>query len=1642
MHQLGSATDTHVLDLQAREVRSSTPAAVPTDAGHSAVTAPADPDTSHPAVTRHEVAFVDTTVAGYQALIDGIGGKIEVVLLDSSKDGLDQIAHWAQTHSGYDAIHILSHGSAGKLQLGTTAITSDELESRHDDLTLIGNSLKAGGDLLIYGCSIGANSQFIEQIASLTHADVAASNDPTGSAALGGNWNLETQVGQISKESLAEQVLFSGFDGLLATPANGLYTFINAVANNTTHTATTADGFFVISGKDGSGATSNVAADGYGAYIVNSTAGTTYQSYLEIKVASTGSFTLTTADVGEYRATTSIPNTQNDFSNVYVAGYANGTQIAATTPISSIGAFNQHYSIDYSPFANKLVDTIRVYYTVSTTTLQTGFNLASITISSASTTAAPIVQTITSGAYDASTGTLSVTGSNMTAGDSIDVTKLTLTGEGGQTYTLTSNNVTASSSSAFSVALNATDQAAINQIFNKAGTSSTGGTSFNLAGATGWDATKAAAADISNGVTVSNVATPTITSATYDASTHVLTVNGSGFLKLSGAANDINVSKLSLSGDSTAYTLTSSSVEINSGTSFAVTLNATDAAALVSRLTRNGTSSIGGTTYNLSAAEDWASGAAAAVNVADLTGNGITVSNEITPPVFSSAVTSVDGRTITLTYNEPLNATNLPDVAAFGVTSAGNANAVASVAVSGSTITLTLTHQIRTGQSVSVTYTDPSPSNDVNAIQDSAGNDAANLAQTTVTNNTRANVTFGAAYRLYDNGVNLGTGGGYSPRDIAINDGSGAPLIAGTAIVGNISFVASATYSSGTGTFQLQGNDLQGTLTLPNGTTITGSISYHDRDAGGSGDKDSSDSEMFLFIVPSTGEAYALMTDGNTVGTNATDGNKSLKSGDAYLTTETNIGVSADKNSLISNLNSYLTEQIIAASAIAPIVTTSGGASAFTEGANVTSTPVRIDSGLTLGDADSSTLARATVSITGNFRSSEDVLAFSNDASSMGNITASYSSSTGVMTLTSADASATVAQWQAALRSITYTNSSDTPDTGSRTVSFVVNDGLVSSSTATRTVTVSPANDAPTADAVSASGAQDAAAISVMLSGTDIDGSIASYSIATLPAHGTLYSDAALTQAVLAATPFNAATLYFVPTPNWNGSTSFDYTTTDNAGATSAAAATASISVTPVSHALADQMYDPDTLGIVTQTNSAATLHGLTYSAHSGGSLDPNVSVEIINTGLLSSGADHSLVYRPATSHTLSDVSFKTADGSEFKLNSFDVANQNWSLGGSSTYLYIEGYRDGQLIVSSGIDISANGTGTFNVSGNNAWANLDEICIKGTDLIVELDNLDFSTAVPNVPPVVTTSSGSAAFVEGANVASTPVVIDSGLTLGDSDSTTLASATVSISGNFHSGEDLLAFVNDGSTMGNIAASYNAGTGVLSMTSAGASANVAEWQAALRAVTYGNSSDTPDTTTRTLSYVVNDGLDPSSAATRSVTVAASNDAPTTSAVTLTAIAEDSGARLITQAELLANAGDVDNVNLTATSLAITAGNGALVDNGDGTWSYTPAANDDGSVSFSYSVSDGSLTASGSASLDITPVNDAPTTAAVTLAAIAEDSGSRLITQAELLANAGDIDSGSLTASNLAITSGSGALTDNGDGTWTYTPASNDD
>lgn len=193
------------------------------------------------------------------------------------------------------------------------------------------------------------------------------------------------------------------------------------------------------------------------------------------------------------------------------------------------------------------------------------------------------------------------------------------------------------------------------------------------------------------------------------------------------------------------------------------------------------------------------------------------------------------------------------------------------------------------------------------------------------------------------------------------------------------------------------------------------------------------------------------------------------------------------------------------------------------------------------------------------------------------------------------------------------------------------------------------------------------------------------------------------------------------------------------------------------------------------------------------------------------------------------------------------------------------------------------------------------------------------TAVNDVPTV--TSSGTTSYAE--NAAAT--AINSSLTLADVDNTTLASATVSITANFQSGADVLAFTNNGTSMGNIAASYDAATGALTLASADASATVAEWQAALRAVTYANTSDAPTTSTRTVSFVVNDGAASSSAGTRSVSVTAANDIPTIQNLNADVASGTTNNPVKLDSGTVAAITDVDSTNFDTGTLTITTATG---------------------------------------------------------------------------------------------------------------------
>ncbi|WP_162240555.1 beta strand repeat-containing protein, partial [Bradyrhizobium viridifuturi] len=133
-----------------------------------------------------------------------------------------------------------------------------------------------------------------------------------------------------------------------------------------------------------------------------------------------------------------------------------------------------------------------------------------------------------------------------------------------------------------------------------------------------------------------------------------------------------------------------------------------------------------------------------------------------------------------------------------------------------------------------------------------------------------------------------------------------------------------------------------------------------------------------------------------------------------------------------------------------PPVTSAGGTLSYIENQAATV----IDASVNVTDVDSANMVGATIAITGGFAAGQDVLGFVNQ----NGITGSYNAAIGVLTLTG---SSSVANYKAALDSITYFNSSDNPSGADRTVSFTVNDGSLNSNTSTSTIHVTPVNDAP-----------------------------------------------------------------------------------------------------------------------------------------------------------------------------------------------------------------------------------------------------------------------------------------------------------------------------------------------------------------------------------------------------------------------------------------------------------------------------------------------------------------------------------------------------------------------------------------------------
>lgn len=198
------------------------------------------PDISSEADTAaNEIAFVDGGLADLDTLIAGLPEGVTVVILDPQRDGVAQIAQYLADMRGVEALHIVSHGAAGNLQIGTAQLNANTIAGEFaDELAAIGAALSANADILVYGCDFAAGDAGAAAVAALaaaTGADVAASDDATGAAALGGDWVLETVAGAVEAGAIAAL----DYNDTLAAANSGAWTISGSTATNTTSGITT-----------------------------------------------------------------------------------------------------------------------------------------------------------------------------------------------------------------------------------------------------------------------------------------------------------------------------------------------------------------------------------------------------------------------------------------------------------------------------------------------------------------------------------------------------------------------------------------------------------------------------------------------------------------------------------------------------------------------------------------------------------------------------------------------------------------------------------------------------------------------------------------------------------------------------------------------------------------------------------------------------------------------------------------------------------------------------------------------------------------------------------------------------------------------------------------------------------------------------------------------------------------------------------------------------------------------------------------------------------------------------------------------------------------------------------------------------------
>lgn len=181
-----------------------------------------DANDSAAAAQGKQIVFIDAAVADRDALTSDLyanDNRFTVFVLDSDRDGVDQISEILSGQSGVEGVHLVSHSENGRVRLGSTWIGIDNMDAYAGQIAGWGSSFADGADVLIYGCDLAASSEgraLIDALGALTGGDVAASDDATGNSAFAGDWELEYRFGDVQTAVAFSESLQAEWMGKLA----------------------------------------------------------------------------------------------------------------------------------------------------------------------------------------------------------------------------------------------------------------------------------------------------------------------------------------------------------------------------------------------------------------------------------------------------------------------------------------------------------------------------------------------------------------------------------------------------------------------------------------------------------------------------------------------------------------------------------------------------------------------------------------------------------------------------------------------------------------------------------------------------------------------------------------------------------------------------------------------------------------------------------------------------------------------------------------------------------------------------------------------------------------------------------------------------------------------------------------------------------------------------------------------------------------------------------------------------------------------------------------------------------------------------------------------------------------------------------